>query len=105
MDEFIPVLLGFVFGGLIWRSTNGLARMCMSIASIFVAGLAATVLSGEFSQSWIYLVADLAEACAGFAGAVAIGNYLRRMQRGTTTTQSTKLSRLVFMARSSKAAK
>jgi hypothetical protein len=105
MDEFIPVLLGFMFGGLIWRNTSGLARVCLSIVSIFVAGLAATVLSGEFSQSWIYLVADLAEACAGFAGAVAVGNYSRRIQRGTATTLSTRLSRLAFMARSSKTAK
>ena len=80
MDELVPVVLGLVSGAVIWVATTGRIRLALSISAVLVAGLAATVLSGEYAQSWIYLMLDLAEAAVGMAAGVLVGH---RVLRGT----------------------
>jgi hypothetical protein len=79
MDELIPVFLAFIFGSVILRTSTGVARTLLSLAAILVAGSAATVLSGEFLKSWAYLIVDVAEACGGFACAVAAPRLFRHI--------------------------
>ncbi|MGA7341244.1 MAG: hypothetical protein WBX18_11630 [Terracidiphilus sp.] len=66
------------------RTSTGMARVLFSVSAILVAGLAATALSGEFLKSWTYLIVDVAEACAGFACAVAASRLLRWAKNATT---------------------
>ena len=81
MDELVPVVLGLVSGAFIWVATIGRIRLALSISAVLVAGLAATVLSGEYEQSWIYLMLDLAEAAVGMAAGAFIGH--RALRKGT----------------------
>ncbi|HXM61277.1 MAG TPA: hypothetical protein VN950_10505 [Terriglobales bacterium] len=76
MDELIPVFIAFAFGSLIWHISCGIARIVFSATAIVLTALVATVLSGEFHGSWIYLLVDLAEASAGFAGAIAAQTFI-----------------------------
>jgi hypothetical protein len=78
MSELIPVLLAFIFGGVVWRTVKGLTRIFLSVAVVLAAGLAATLLSGEFRESWLFLLVDVAEAAAGLVCAVAAGKFIRR---------------------------
>jgi hypothetical protein len=67
MDELVPVILGIILGALIGRSTTGLARIVLSVVAVLVSGAAATILSGEYVESWVYLLLDLGEAALGLA--------------------------------------
>ena len=67
MDEIVPVILGAAFGAIIWRCTRGRTRLVLSVLAVIVAGVAATVASGEYLESWIYLLLDLGEAALGLA--------------------------------------
>ncbi|HTW29517.1 MAG TPA: hypothetical protein VME92_20500 [Acetobacteraceae bacterium] len=65
MDELVPVILGALFGAAIWYFTTGVLRTVLSVLAVIVAGVAATVASGEYHESWIYLLLDLGEAVLG----------------------------------------
>ena len=67
MEELVPVILGVVLGALIGWSTTGRTRILLSVAAVFVSGAAATVLSGEYLDSWVYILFDLGEAALGLA--------------------------------------
>jgi uncharacterized membrane-anchored protein YhcB (DUF1043 family) len=79
MDELVPIILGIILGALIWRSTTGRTRIALSIGAVLVSGAAATVLSGEYLESWIYLLLDFGEAAIGLAIGMLIA---RRVQSG-----------------------
>lgn len=76
MDELIPVIVGIVLGALIWRRASGHLRGLLSVAAVLVSGLAATVLSGEYHESWLYLLLDLGEATIGLTLGFAIAHRL-----------------------------
>jgi len=76
MDELIPVLIAALFGALIWSSTSGRFRVLLLTATMVAIGVTATILSGEYAVSWLYLLPDIAEAAAGLACGVVI---LRRL--------------------------
>jgi hypothetical protein len=76
MDELIPVFIAAVFGALIWSSTTGRIRVLLLTATMFAIGVTATILSGEFAVSWLYLLQDIAEAAAGLACGVVILRWL-----------------------------
>jgi hypothetical protein len=79
VDELVPVILGIVLGALIWRTTKGYSRGLLSVSAVAVSGLAATVLSGEYHESWMYLLLDLGEAAFGLAiGFVVAHRLLKR---------------------------
>jgi hypothetical protein len=101
MDELIPVILAFVFGGLIWRTTTGLTRSSLSVATIMAAGLVATLVSGEFYKSWMYLLVDVSEAAAGFAFAVTVEGFARRRKSVSTPPASASRSPWVLVRRKS----
>jgi hypothetical protein len=76
MDELVPVILGVVLGAIIWRSTTGQIRLALGICAVVVSGASATVLSGEYLDSWIYILLDLGEAALGLALGSAIAHRL-----------------------------
>ena len=76
MDELIPVLITAVFGALIWSITGGRIRVLLLTATMVAIGVTATILSGEYAVSWLYLLPDIAEAAAGLACGVVILRWL-----------------------------
>jgi hypothetical protein len=76
MDELVPVVLGALLGALIWATTAGRTRFALSMCAVLVSGLAATVLSGEYHESWVYLLLDLGEATIGLAGGMLIARLI-----------------------------
>ncbi len=65
MDELVPVILGAIFGAVIWPSTTGKLRFASGVVAVVVSGAIATVASGEYHASWIYLLLDFGEAALG----------------------------------------
>jgi hypothetical protein len=80
MDELFPVILGVIFGALIWCFAVARYRAVLSILAVLVAGTAATVLSGEYVESWIYILLDLGEAALGLALGMALAHWLQRIR-------------------------
>ena len=78
MDELVPVILGLILGALIWRSTAGYARLALSVLAVLASGVIATLVSGEYAVSWIYVLLDLGEAAAGLAAGFMIANRVWR---------------------------
>jgi hypothetical protein len=76
MEELVPIILGILLGALIWRTTNGYLRGLLSLAAIAASGLAATVLSGEYHESWIWLLLDLGEAAFGLTLGLLVAHWL-----------------------------
>jgi flagellar biosynthesis protein FliR len=65
MDELVPVILGAILGAVIWLTTSGKTRLVLSLLAVMVSGIIATVASGEYHESWIYLLLDFGEAALG----------------------------------------
>ena len=84
MDELVPVILGAAMGAVIGYLVRGRWRDVAAIAAVIVAGVAATVASGEYRISWAYLLPDLAEAACGLALGYA-GVTLRIAARVSST--------------------
>ncbi|HME25229.1 MAG TPA: hypothetical protein VKI44_28530 [Acetobacteraceae bacterium] len=81
MDEVVPVIFAVFLGALIWRSTTGRTRWALSLLAVAVSGLTATVISGEWRDSWLYLLLDLGEAAGGLALGIALAHGWRRARR------------------------
>jgi len=65
MDELVPVIIGALLGAVIWPTTSGKTRFVLSLLAVMVSGIIATVASGEYHESWIYLLLDFGEAALG----------------------------------------
>jgi hypothetical protein len=88
MDETVPVILGILLGALIWSTTSGSVRSLLSVCAVLVSGLTATVLSGEYHESWIYLLLDLGEAALGLAVGMFIVHRVQRRRAAARATAS-----------------
>ena len=88
MDELVPVILGAIFGAVIWLTTTGRLRFALSVAAVIVSGAAATIASGEYHESWIYLLLDFGEAAFGLVIGYVIASRLPTLRtssrRGVT---------------------
>jgi hypothetical protein len=76
MEEFFPVFLAAALGIAIWLYVPGRVRWILSVLAVVVSGVAATTFTGEFEESWLYLLQDLAEAACGLAVGFAIAHWL-----------------------------
>jgi hypothetical protein len=76
MEKLVPIIIGIALGALIWRTTKGHLRGLLSVLAVLASGFAATVLSGEYHQSWLYLLLDLGEAAFGLTVGFAIAHWL-----------------------------
>jgi hypothetical protein len=83
MDELVPVIMGIVAGAAIWLIDRGPSRLLQYCAAIVVIAAIATVTSGEYEQSWLYLVPDLAEAAASVAGGAFLAARLFAPRRSS----------------------
>ncbi|HYB09446.1 MAG TPA: hypothetical protein VEJ16_07230 [Alphaproteobacteria bacterium] len=83
MDEIVPFVLGAVLGALIWTFTSGRMRLALSVGAVLVSGFAATMLSGEYLESWVYLLLDFGEAAIG----LAIGMFIARRVQSSRASQ------------------
>lgn len=78
MDELIPVVLGAAFGALIRRGGDRRARIGLAVLAVAASGAVATIRSGEYEDSWLYLLLDAGEAAAGLIAGLALAHHLRR---------------------------
>lgn len=76
MDELIPLILGAVFGAIIWLTTTARSRFAASVAAVILSGAAATIVSGEYRESWIYLLLDFGEAAFGLVIGYVVASRL-----------------------------
>jgi hypothetical protein len=88
MYEIVPVALAFVLGIAVWRYTNGGVRLILSCCTVAISGLAATTLSGEFHESWVFLLLDLGEAAFGLAIGFAAAHRLLPIRRRRSATNA-----------------
>jgi hypothetical protein len=65
MGELVPFILGLLFGAGVWRKTSGRARVAANVIAVIGAALTATVVSGEFRESWLFLLLDAGLAAFG----------------------------------------
>jgi len=102
--EFFPVLLGFLLGNTFAaNSPSFLKSPWIKTALIMTAGVTATVVSGEYQQSWAFAVVDCSAVALGawMGLAVATGlhhRWSRLPNRATghvsTPSESKSASRL-----------
>lgn len=78
MNEWIPILLGCCLGILVFLMCRDRVRRLEGMAGILLAGISATIVSGEYHVSGVYLLVDVAEAAAGFGVGVAAFQSFRR---------------------------
>jgi len=83
MGELVPLILGAVFGAIIWLTTNGRLRFVLSMAAVLVSGAAATIASGEYHESWIYLLLDFGEAAFGLVIGYLVASRLPTPRTGS----------------------
>jgi len=95
MQELIPFILGVLLGAPFTVMTAGRTRTAAYAAVVALSGTVATVLSGEYQRSWVYLLLDCAEAALGLVvwlGLVAWlsagRNPIRMAERSQDTPES-----------------
>lgn len=76
MDELVPIILGIIFGAAIWLWSKGTVRLVLSVLAVLLAGAAATIASGEYLESWIYLLLDFGEAAFGLVIGYVVAAWL-----------------------------
>ena len=72
MEELVPLFFGIVVGAVIWRKTTGLARIGSGFLAVAIIAALATLSSGEFTESWAFLLLDAGLGALG----VGIGSLL-----------------------------
>ena len=73
MDEIFPIGAGFMLGVLFAVGGSALRRNWIRAALVIAAGLSATLLSGEYQDSWGFAVVDIGEvALTAWIGFVII---------------------------------
>jgi len=82
MGELAPLILGAIFGAIIWLTTSGRLRFIVSVVAVIVSGAAATIASGEYHESWIYLLLDFAEAAFGLVIGYVVASRLPTPRTG-----------------------
>jgi hypothetical protein len=82
MDELVPLILGAVFGAIIWLTTSGRLRFAVSVAAVIVSGATATIASGEYHDSCIYLLLDFGEAAFGLVIGYVVASRLPTPRTG-----------------------
>jgi hypothetical protein len=72
MEEIVAPTIAFLASLWLWSSRFGTRPLALVLgAAIAVgAGLLATVLTGEYPASWVYLLADIGGGAAGVAAAM-----------------------------------
>ena len=88
MFELIPIVMGLILGVLIWRNTQGRLRLLLSVAAVALSGATATMLSGEYAESWIFILLDLGEAASGLAVGFVIAHVFLRAPSTTRASLS-----------------
>jgi hypothetical protein len=78
MDELIPVIIAAVLGALIWKKSSGRSRPLLLVTAVIAVGVTATLLSGEYIVSWVYLLQDLAESAVGVASGIVFFRWAVR---------------------------
>jgi len=77
MDELLPIAAGLVLGVLFASDFGWLRPWWIRTPLVVLAGVSATVTSGEFRANWAFVLVDVGEvallAWMGFAGARAVG--------------------------------
>jgi hypothetical protein len=91
MEEIVPCILGAVLGAMIWLSARGRARFALSILAVIVSAAVATIATGEYLESWVYLLLDLGEAAFGLAFGYLVA--ARLLSRRATRDQVAKPQR------------
>jgi hypothetical protein len=84
MNELVPIILGFLCGVAAWPLAPGRWRLVLSAFAVIASGAAATVISGEFAESWRYLLLDVGEAALGLASGLVATHLLPRRQTRAT---------------------
>jgi hypothetical protein len=79
MYELIPAVLAAFLGARIWRS-SGRARLVRSALAVLATGAIATVVSGEYRESWMFIVLDFGVAALGLVLGFVIAHRRSRMR-------------------------
>jgi len=78
MEEFLPVVAGLLCG-LVLGTATARRRLAIGIAFSILAGVTATVVSGEWRISWAYLLIDIPlVAVSAVVGVVASRSLVLR---------------------------
>ena len=87
MEEIIPVAFGCILGFAVWHGTHGWLRSLLLLVAVFAAAFAATVLSGEYQSSWLYLLLDVSLAAMGIVVGIVLTRLLPNLLRRGQASQ------------------
>jgi hypothetical protein len=92
LPELLPILLGLLLGNLFVANLSVFLKSFWTRAGlVLTVGIATTVVSGEYRQSWGFALVDCSEAAlAAWIGFVA-ATHLHRVSPGRQTEPMVKL--------------
>jgi len=86
MDEFFPLISSAILGWVLWRGTEGRLRVVLAAIGVFACAFAATIVSGEYEESWAFIALDLFEAVVGMAVGAGVSRWMRQRSRSSAAT-------------------
>ena len=78
MDELYPIGVGILFGILFSLRLSLLKPLWRKALLVAVAGASATIASGEYVESWGFLIVDIGEVALATWISYAVFVYLQR---------------------------
>jgi hypothetical protein len=83
MDELFPIGTGILLGLAFASKVRSLRLLWVRVTVVLVAGIAATVLSGEYKENWGFALVDIGEVALAAWVATAFARLVaRRIHHG-----------------------
>lgn len=80
MGELFPMIAGFVLGILFGTGSHWLRLWWFRSMLVLLAGISATILSGEYRGNWAFLLVDIGEvALLSWIGFIATSRLCRHL--------------------------
>ena len=79
MDELFPIGVGILLGILFSLRLSPLKPLWRRVLLVAVAGASATIASGEYAESWGFLLVDVGEVALAAWISLAVLAYLPRL--------------------------
>jgi hypothetical protein len=76
MFEFVSFAFSAAIGTIIWRYAHHRTRLILAAIAAIALGFTATIISGEYAISWVFVLEDVASSSAAVAiGAALVGVF------------------------------
>jgi len=90
MDELFPIFTGAILGLAFAAGTRTLSPLWVRALAVLLAGVTATIVSGEYTENWGFALVDIGEvALAAWIASTLVRRAVLRIRQARVTPGDT----------------